>query len=95
MRKDFCKAALISFLAYAAAALLGFWSGFQFTFFAVLALQLTWTLFCVIRVIQLRRSGGHKTSAPQYDRESYGFALGGSISSTALLAVLVVLTQLV
>ena len=95
MLRTFWKAALISLAAYAAAVLIGFWVGFQFTLFAVAVLQITWTLFCVIRVIQLRRGGGHKTDAPPYDRESYGFALGGAISSTALLVVLVVLTQVV
>lgn len=95
MRRSFCKAALISFTAYAAAVLLGFAAGFPFTLFALLLLQITWTLFCVVRLIQLRHGGGHKADAPPYDRESYGFALGGSISSIALLAGFVVLTQVV
>jgi hypothetical protein len=78
-----------------AAVLIGFGVDFQFTLFAVAVLQITWTLFCVIRIIQLRDSGGHKTDAPPYDRESYGFALGGLISSVALLVAFVVLTQVV
>ena len=95
MRRTFWKATLISLAAYTAAVLIGFLAGFQFTLFAVPLLQITWTLFCVIRIIQLRRRGGHKPDAPQYDRESYGFALGGSVSSIALLAVVVILTQVV
>ena len=95
MRLHFLKATLSSLAAYTAAILIGFLAGFQFTLFAALLLQVTWTLFCVIRVFQLRHSGGHNPCATQYDRESYGFALGGSISSVALLAVFVVLTQAV
>ena len=95
MLRNFWKATLISLAAYAAAVLIGFWVGFQFTLFAIPVLQITWTLFCVIGIIQLRRGGGHKTDAPPYDRESYGFAVGGLIPSLVLLAVLVVLTQVV
>ncbi|HSB15629.1 MAG TPA: hypothetical protein VLE22_14315 [Bryobacteraceae bacterium] len=95
MRRNFWKATLISLGAYTIALLMGFWGDFRFTLFAVPALQVTWTLFCVIRIIQLRIGGGHKPDAPPYDRASYGFALGGSISSFALLAVIVVLTQVV
>jgi hypothetical protein len=72
---------------------MGFGIDFRLTLLALLALQVTWTAFCVIRFIQLRMDGGHKQDAPLYDRESYGFALGGSISSVALLVVMVVLTQ--
>jgi hypothetical protein len=95
MRPSFWKATLISLAAYTAAILIGFLAGFQFTLVAVPLLQVTWTLFCAIRIVQLRRGGGHKPGATQYDRESYGFALGGWISSVALLAVVVVLTQAV
>jgi hypothetical protein len=95
MRKSFWKAALISLGAYAAALLPGWGGNFRLVLFAVLALQVTWTLFCVVRMIQLRSGGGYKPDAPPSDRESYGFALGGSISSLALLAVIVVLTQVV
>lgn len=95
MRRNFWKATLISVAAYTAALLMGFWGDFRFTLFAVAALQVTWTLFCVIGVIQLRLGGGHKRDAQPYDRESYGLALGGSISSCALLVAMVVLTQLV
>jgi ribose/xylose/arabinose/galactoside ABC-type transport system permease subunit len=95
MLRNFWKATLMSLAVYATAILIGFWGGFQITLFAVPVFQITWTLFCVMRIIQLRRGGGHKADAPQYDRESYGFALGGLVSSTALLVVLVVLTQVV
>jgi hypothetical protein len=88
MRRNFWKATLISLAAYAAAVLIGLWIDFRFTLFAVLALQITWTLFCIIRIIQLRRTGAHNPDAQPYDQESYGFALGGSISSSALLAAL-------
>jgi hypothetical protein len=80
---------------YTGALLLGFWGDFRLTLFAVLALQVTWTLFCLIRIVQLRIGGGHKPDALPSDRESYGFALGGSISSLTLLAAIVVLTQVV
>jgi hypothetical protein len=95
MRRNFWKATLISLAAYVAAILIGFAAGFQYTVFVVVALQASWTLFCVIRAIQLRGGGGHKASAPEYDREDYGFALGGSISSITLLVGMVVLTQAV
>jgi hypothetical protein len=95
MRRSFEKATLISLAAYTAAISIGFLVGFQFTLFAVPVLQITWTLFCVIRIIQLLRAGGHKADAPQHDRDSYGFALGGLISSLVLLALLVVYTQVV
>lgn len=95
MRRNFCKATLISLAAYIAAVLIGFGVGFQYTLFVVALLQVSWTLFCLIRVIQLRRSGGHGADAPDYDQESYGFALGGSISSIALLLVMIVLSQAV
>jgi hypothetical protein len=95
MRRNFCKATLISLAAYTAAVLIGLWVDFRLTLFVVLALQVTWTLFCLIRLFQLRRAGAHKPDAPPYDRESYGFALGGSISSFVLLAVAVVFSQAV
>lgn len=95
MRRNFWKAAAISLGAYTAALLMGFWGDFRFTLFAVLALQVTWTLFCLIRVIQLHIGGGHELHVQPYDQESYGFALGGSTSSIAMLVVIVVLTQVV
>ncbi|MGE5568010.1 MAG: hypothetical protein ACM3S5_03140 [Rhodospirillales bacterium] len=93
MRRNFWKAALISFAAYTGAVMMGVWGDFRFTLFAVPALQFTWTLFCLVRLIQLRAVGGHKQDAPVYDREGYGFALGGSVSSLALLGAIVVLSQ--
>jgi hypothetical protein len=95
MRRSFWKATSISLAAYAAAILIGFWGGFQFTLFAVPVFQITWTLCCIIRIIQLRRDGSQKSDAQPYDRESYGFWLGGLTSSLALLAVVVVATQAV
>jgi hypothetical protein len=89
----FWKAALISIATYTGAVLVGFVLDFRLTAFAVAAIQITWTLFCVIRVIQLRRDGSYKPDAPPYDRDSYEFALGGSISSSALLLAVVALSQ--
>ena len=94
MQRNFWKACLISLGAYAGALLMGFGGDFRFTLFAVPALQITWTLFCVVRLVQLRIGGGHKPDAEPYDRESYGFALGGSTSSLSLLVVMVVLSQI-
>jgi hypothetical protein len=45
--------------------------------FAVPALLVTWTLFCTVRFVQLRFGGAHRGDAISYNRESYGFALGG------------------
>lgn len=95
MRQSFWKAASISLVAYTLAILIGFCSSFRFTLFAIPVLQITWTLFCAIRVIQLRRGGGHRTDALPSDRESYGFSLGGLISSSGLLVAFIVLTQIV
>jgi ribose/xylose/arabinose/galactoside ABC-type transport system permease subunit len=95
MLRNFWKATLISVAVYTAALLAGLWGDLRITLFVVPALQVTWTLFCVIRIVQLWLSGGYRRDAPPYDRESYGFALGGSVSSVALLAVVVVLTQVV
>ena len=95
IRRNFWKATFISLAAYAAATLIGFWGGFQYTLFIVPAFQVSWTLFCIMRIVQLRRSGAQKADAPEDDRESYGFAVGGLISSTVLLLALVVLTQVV
>jgi hypothetical protein len=94
MGRKFWKATLVSLVIYAGATLVGFLAGFQYTLFLVPVLYVSWTLFCVVRIIQLRRNGGHKPDATECDRESYAFALGGSISSTALLLAVVVLTQI-
>jgi len=93
MKRNFWKAALISIAAYTIAGLIGVCGDFRYAAFAIVALQATWTLFCMIRLIQLRRGGAYKPDAPSYDRDGYGFALGGATSSFALLAVVVVLTQ--
>jgi hypothetical protein len=95
MRRNFWKAAAISVAAYAGALAMGYLSDFRYTLFALLALQVTWTLFCVVRVLQLRAGGSHKPTAEPYDRDDYAFALGGSISSLALFAATVVVTQVV
>ena len=78
MRRNFWKATLISIAAYTTAVLIGFLVDFRLTMFAVPALLVTWTLFCTIRAIQLRFGGAHQPDALSYNRESYGFALGGS-----------------
>jgi hypothetical protein len=93
MQRNFWKAALISMAAYTAAVLIGFLIDFRLTAFAVAALLITWTLFCIVRTIQLRLRGAHKTDAPLYDRETFGFFFGGLISSIAALIAIVVLSQ--
>jgi hypothetical protein len=95
MQRGFWKATLTSVTAYVSAILLGFWIGFWLSLFAVLAIQVTWTLFCVCRLVQLRIGGGYKITAEPYERDDYGFALGGALSSLALLIVILVLTQAV
>src|SRR3954466_15825062 len=93
MRRNFGKATLISAASYSGAVLLGFLVDFRLTGFIVPALFVSWTMFCTIRAIQLRLRGAQKPDAPSYDRESYGFALGGSVSSVILLLVIVALSQ--
>lgn len=95
MRRNIWKAAAISLATYATVIVLGFAGDFRLTLFLIAALQVTWTLYCSIQLVQLRIRGGNKRDAQSYDRESYGFALGGSISSVVLLAAVVVLTQVV
>jgi len=94
MRRGFWKATLISIVAYMSAVLLGFVIDFRLTGFLVPTLFVTWTLFCTFRTIQLRLQGAQKQSAPAYERESYGFALGGSVSSFVSLVAIIVLSQL-
>jgi hypothetical protein len=93
MRRDFWKGTLISIGAYTAAVCLGFLVDFRLTLFLVPALSVTWTLFCTIRAIQLRLRGAQKATAPSADRESYAFALGGSMSSIVSLLTVVILSQ--
>ncbi len=95
MRRSFWTATLVFIAAYAAAVLIGVWGGLPFALFAVPAVQITCALVAVIRIVQLRRDGGHTHDAPLYEWQSYGFWLGGLISSSASLAVLFVLTQAV
>lgn len=93
MQPNFWKGAAISIAAYTSAVAIGFGVDFRLTLFCLLALQVTWTLFCLIRVIQLRFSGGHRIHAESFERAGYGFALGGLVSSVALFTVMLVLTQ--
>jgi hypothetical protein len=93
MRRKFWKATAISIAAYTTAGLIGFAIDFRLTAVAIPMLLVTWTLFCVVRAVQLRFRGAHRQDAPVFDREDYGFALGGFISSLASLAAVVVLTQ--
>ena len=95
MRRTFWKAAGISFSAYAAAVAIGLSVDFRLAWFLFLALQITWTLFCVMRIVQLRMAGAHTSGAESWDRKDYAFALGGLLSSLILLAAVVVITQLV
>ncbi len=95
MKRNFWKATSISLAALVAAVLVGFWGGFQYALFFIPVFQLSWLSFCVVRTVQLRRAGAHKPGALDCDRESYGFALGGAISSTAMLLVALILTQAV
>jgi tetrahydromethanopterin S-methyltransferase subunit B len=95
MWPGFWRASLFSLAAYSAAVLIGIWIGLWFTLAAIPVLQVVWSLFCGIRILQLRREGGHKPGAPETERESYGFALGGLISSFALLVMLVAASQAV
>ena len=93
MRRNVWKATLISTAAYSAAVLLGFLVDFRLTGFIVIALFVSWTMFCTIRAIQLRLRGAQQPDAASFDRESYWFALGGSVSSFMLLLAIVVLSQ--
>ena len=95
MQRNLWKASLISIAVYAFAVLMGLWAGFRFTLAVVPVFQILWTLFCTIRIVQLRRSGGHKAGALADEQADYGFWVGGSISSCTLFVVLLVLTQAV
>jgi hypothetical protein len=95
MRRNFWKAVAISLAAYAGALTLGYLIDFRVSLFSLLAVQITWTLFCVVRVVQLRLRGAHSPAAQPFEREDYEFAAGGSISSIVLLVVMVILTQAV
>lgn len=88
IRVGLWKGSLVSLGVYAAAVLLGIAIGLWFIVAAVPVFQVAWSLFCGVRILQLRRA-----SQTGYERESYGFALGGLISSFVLLASLVVASQ--
>jgi hypothetical protein len=90
MSRSFWNAAGISVAAGMATILVGFAIDFRATAFAAAAL-LVWTGFCLARLIQLRVSGAYRSE----ERDSYGFALGGSISSGLVLLAILVLTQVV
>jgi uncharacterized membrane protein YccC len=87
MWPNFVKACLFSLAGYAIVILLGFW----FALAVVPVLQTMWAAFCVIRLIQTLRRGGHKVGAPESDRENFGFALGGLLSSLGLFGALAIL----
>ncbi len=93
MWAKFWKASLISLAAYAAVILLAVWLGLWIALF-VPALQLVWASVCIVRVIQLRRSGIHRADALIIDREDYEFYVGSLTSSSVLLGLLVVWSQL-
>jgi hypothetical protein len=50
-------------------------------------------IFCSARIIQLRRSGGHRVDALADERASYEFAVGGLVSSCVMLLTTIVLSQ--
>jgi hypothetical protein len=95
MLRNFWKAVAVSAGAYATAILFGYVADFRLALFSILALQVTWTLFCLVRLAQLRRGGAYKQDAEPYARQDYGFALGGSVSSLTLFAAIAVITQIV
>lgn len=95
MVASFWRAALISLAGYAFAVLTGIWIGLWFTLAAVTVLQTTWSLFCIIRLVQLLRCGAYRKTAVEYDRASLGFAIGGLLSSCLLFLLLIVWSQIV
>ena len=94
MPSSFWKAAGISVAAFAAALLSGFVVDFRLALFLIVAIQLTWTLFCLCRVVGLYIERSRR-DRPPYDREGYWFALGGATTSIGLLLAAVVLSQAV
>jgi len=89
------KATFVSLAAYALAVLIGLSIGLWFTLGAVPVFQVAWCLFCTIRLVQLWRSRAYEKAALAYDRESFGFALGGLLSSCLLFTLLAAWTQFV
>ena len=85
------RGALVSLLLYATSVALGFLIDFRVTLFLLLALQVTWTPYCLGQFVRLRRI----IHEDQFAAESYRFAAGGFLASALLLAVVVLLTQTV
>jgi hypothetical protein len=92
VRRQFWKAAGISAGLYAGAVLLGLLIDFRLAFFSLLAIQVTWTLFCAGRAVQLRFRG---VRSELYEKEDFEFAMGGLLSSISLFIAFVVFTQVV
>jgi hypothetical protein len=95
MMTSFWKAALASLFGYVLIVITGIWIGLWFILAAVPVLQISWSLFCVIRLVQLWRCGAPRKTAVESDRESFGFALGGLLSSCVLCFLLIVWSQVV
>ena len=92
MWPGFRKASLAVLAGYAAALLVGWGIDFRFALWAVPLLQIGWGAFGIIRLAQLLRRARRPAQA-EGGRESFGFALGGLLSSCLLSLVLLVLTQ--
>jgi hypothetical protein len=88
---EFRNACLIVLAGFIALIMMGSW----YALFAIPILLIAWDAFCIIRLILLCRRGAHKSGAPEWDRESFGFALGGLISSCVLLLFLMLAMTLV
>jgi hypothetical protein len=95
MRQSFWKATGISLACYGTVIAGAFAISFPAAIFLLAVLQVTWTLFCVFRVVQLtvQRRQGPATAA--FEPDDFQFALGGLISSILLLAGIVASTQIV
>jgi len=93
MRTAILKAALISLGVYAVIVLLGVWIGLWLILALIPVFQVGWGLFCCVRLIQLTREHAYRLGALTSDRASFGFALGGLVSSSLLLTVMVILSQ--
>ena len=83
--RSYSRGAAVALLLYATSVALGFLIDFRLALFLLLAIQITWTPFCVWRYLSLRRN------PDDGDR----FAAGGLTGSVVLLLVIVVLTQVV
>ncbi len=95
MQRDFLKASLLSLFVYALAVLFGIWIDFRITLLVIPVFQFVWVIFCSARIIQLRRSGGHRADALANERAGYEFWVGGLVSSCVLLLAIIVLSQMV